>query len=120
MSINDATPADWDRVRNQHPAIEKTGLESWMKQAHEYVDPYDQPHDQPPTSMIDKPPHYNAGEIECIDYLEDNLGLGFEYYREGNIKKYLHRFRHKGSEIADLKKARWYLDRLIHHNSQED
>lgn len=112
MSINDATPNDWNRIRDN-----KTGLEAWMEEAHktDYVDPYDQ---QP--SMVDRPPHYNHGEIECIDYLEDNLGLGFEYYLEGNIKKYLHRFRHKGSEIADLKKARWYLDRLIHHNSQED
>jgi len=25
MRLNDATPADWDRVRKQHPAIEKTG-----------------------------------------------------------------------------------------------
>jgi len=36
MSINEATPQDWDRVRQQHPAIEKTGanktgLEAWMQ-----------------------------------------------------------------------------------------
>ena len=35
MRLNDATPADWDRVRKQHPAIEKTGLEAWMKAAHD-------------------------------------------------------------------------------------
>ena len=29
MSINDATPADWDRLRKIAPAVEKTGLEHW-------------------------------------------------------------------------------------------
>lgn len=62
--------------------------------------------------MVDSPPHYNSGQIECIDYLEDNLGEGFPYYCEGNVKKYLHRWRYKGG-VEDLKKAAWYLDRLI-------
>lgn len=63
--------------------------------------------------MVDHPPHYKEGEIECIDYLEDSLGKeGFAFYIEGNIKKYIHRWRHKGG-LQDLKKAQWYLDRLI-------
>jgi len=112
MSIDNVTPAEWNRVRDN-----KTGLEAWMKETHktDYIDPYDQQ-----SSMVDRPPHYNAGEIECISYLEDNLGLGFEYYLEGNIKKYLHRFRHKGNETTDLEKARWYLNKLISHIKQED
>ena len=65
------------------------------------------------TEMVNHPPHYKGGEIECIDYLEDSLGRdGFAFYVEGNIKKYVHRWRHKGG-IEDLKKAKWYLDRLI-------
>ena len=37
---------------------------------------------------------------------------GFEYYLQGNIMKYLWRYKYKnGSE--DLKKAQWYLDKLI-------
>jgi hypothetical protein len=62
---------------------------------------------------INKPPHYNQGSIECIEYLKDNLGDGFQYYLDGNIKKYLHRWRYKNAPIEDLRKARWYLDRLI-------
>jgi chorismate mutase len=31
----------------------------------------------------------------------------------GNIVKYVARAPHKGNELQDLKKARWYLDRLI-------
>ena len=62
--------------------------------------------------MIQKPAHYNQGGIECIEYLKDNLGEGFSYYVEGNIKKYLHRWRYKGG-VEDLKKAQWYLNKLI-------
>jgi hypothetical protein len=68
--------------------------------------------------MVNKPPHYNAGGIECIKYLEDNLGQeGFAFYCEGNVKKYLHRWRYKGqspeAKVEDLRKAAWYLGKLI-------
>ncbi len=59
--------------------------------------------------MVNKPPHYNAGKIEVIDALED-WKLGFH---AGNVVKYIARAKRKGTEIQDLKKARWYLDRLI-------
>jgi len=62
---------------------------------------------------VNKPPHYNQGSIECIEYLKDNLGDGFQYYLDGNIKKYLHRWRYKDAPVEDLRKARWYLDALI-------
>ena len=57
---------------------------------------------------VDHPAHYNAGKIEVIDAIED-WGLGFH---AGNVVKYVARHKHKNG-IEDLKKARWYLDRLI-------
>ena len=69
--------------------------------------------------IVNEPPHYNVGSIECIDYLEDTLGEGFTYYLEGNIKKYLPRWRYKSAPTEDLKKARWYLDRLIQQAEKE-
>ena len=68
--------------------------------------------------MVNNPPHYNQSGIECITYLEDNLGLdGFEFYCEGNVKKYLHRWRYKSTDpekqVEDLRKAAWYLGKLI-------
>lgn len=64
--------------------------------------------------VVNKPPHYGNGSIECIDYMKDNMdGMMFMGYLEGNCKKYLHRYRYKGKPVEDLKKARWYLDRLI-------
>jgi len=62
--------------------------------------------------MVNSPPHYNEAGIECIDAIEAATGDGFEHYLQGNILKYLWRYRYKnGSE--DLRKARWYLDKLI-------
>lgn len=64
--------------------------------------------------VVDKPPHYNTGNIECIDYLKDNMTTeAFRGYLEGNTKKYMHRFRYKGKQLEDLKKAQWYLNYLI-------
>ncbi len=62
--------------------------------------------------MVNSPPHYNATGIECIDAIEAATGDGFEHYLQGNILKYLWRYRYKNG-TEDLKKAKWYLDKLI-------
>ena len=54
---------------------------------------------------------WQAG-IETIDALEAMLVDGFDYYLQGNIVKYLWRFRYKNG-VEDLKKAQWYLNKLI-------
>jgi hypothetical protein len=61
---------------------------------------------------INSPIHYNSSEIECIDAIEAMLGNDFPAYLQGNITKYLWRFKHKNG-VEDLKKARWYLNKLI-------
>ena len=43
---------------------------------------------------------------------------GLDFF-EGNIIKYVTRWRHKNG-IEDLYKAKQYLDRLIFHNEQEN
>jgi len=64
--------------------------------------------------MVNHPPHYKQRGMEVIDVIEAGIGdQGFIGYLLGNILKYLLRFRHKGKPIEDLKKARWYLDKLI-------
>ena len=40
------------------------------------------------------------------------LTSGFDYYLQGNIVKYLWRYRYKNG-VEDLKKAQWYLNKLI-------
>jgi len=69
--------------------------------------------------LVNHPPHYNKGGMEVIEVIELVTGgkrtgdQGFVGYLLGNILKYLLRFEHKGKPIEDLKKARWYLDKLI-------
>jgi len=58
---------------------------------------------------VNHPPHYNQGKIEVIDAIED-WGLDFN---AGNVVKYVARHQHKAEPLEDLKKARWYLDRII-------
>jgi len=58
---------------------------------------------------VNNPAHYNQGSLEVIDVIED-WDMNFS---EGNVIKYVARHRFKGEPLEDLKKARWYLDRLI-------
>ena len=62
---------------------------------------------------VDKPSHYNTGNIECIEAIEEALtDEEIRGYFKGNCLKYLWREQYKNG-LEDLKKARWYLDRLI-------
>lgn len=61
------------------------------------------------TPKVDHPQHYNQGKFEVIDVIED-WNLGFHL---GNTVKYIARSPYKGTQLEDLKKARWYLDRRI-------
>ena len=62
--------------------------------------------------MVTSPPHYNKTGVECIDAIAAATGDGYEYYLQGNIMKYLWRYRYKNG-TEDLKKAQWYLTKLI-------
>ena len=76
----------------------------------------------PETYWIDKnnhdavnhPSHYCTGGIECIDVIKaTSQGMdGIEAFCHGNAMKYLFRWKQKNG-LEDLKKARWYIDRLI-------
>lgn len=59
------------------------------------------------------PSHYVFGGIETIEYLKAKLTP--EEYRgflKGNVLKYVSREAEKNG-LEDLKKAKWYLDKLI-------
>ena len=63
--------------------------------------------------MVNSPSHYNEFGIECIDAIQAATGSEFKSYLQGNIMKYLWRYRYKGKPVEDLQKAEWYLSRLI-------
>ena len=64
-------------------------------------------------------PSYYLGKIECIDCIEsatDGLN-GIEAFCTGNAIKYLYRWKKKNG-IEDLKKAKWYIDKIISVNGE--
>ena len=84
MSIDKATPIEWDAVR----AVKN--------------DP------------VEKPDHYNVGAIEAIEAIKASMHPAeFRGYLEGNALKYLWRYDYKGKPVEDLRKCRWYLERLM-------
>ena len=70
---------------------------------------------------VNRPSHYTRGGIECIDAIaasmEPDEWAGF---LKGQVIKYVWRYRLKGKPAEDLKKARYYLDRLIQATEKEE
>lgn len=66
--------------------------------------------------MVNHPPHYKAGGVETIDFIEaKDLG-----YHLGNAVKYISRAGIKTSDpTEDLKKAVWYINRYIELRSRK-
>lgn len=120
MRLNDATPADWDRLAMTAPAIEKqaTGLDAWMKAAHDeaseaWEEDAGRVDWEEEEDMVGAPRHYNTGNIECIDAIEESMSsVAFKGYLKGNCLKYLWRYDYKGKQVEDLQKAGWYLNKL--------
>jgi hypothetical protein len=91
-SIDDITPEEWNSLNDVAVGVR---------------------HDP-----VNQPSHYRVGEVEAIDYIAQQLGMGVKDYLLGNVHKYLHRHRFKGQAIEDLRKCRWYLDRLLNEEEQ--
>jgi len=91
MSINNATPDQWDAMKKLNDlSIRKTS------------DP------------VMKPDHYNNGAIEAIEAIKASMPENeFRGYLKGNALKYLWRYDYKGKPVEDLRKCKWYVDRLI-------
>mgnify|MGYP003630640262 FL=1 len=134
MSLNEATPAQWDALRKKHPAIVEAYEHYFDKGIEEEMPEYDQLEREleleihndewveedyleypsvDEEDMINNPNHYNNGAIECIDAIEQSMTLeGFRGYLKGNVQKYVWRYESKGG-LQDLMKAHWYLNKLI-------
>lgn len=71
---------------------------------------------------INHPSHYEGSKIECIDAMIE--GIGVEYVKGfclGNAFKYIFRCMKKhDTPLADVKKARWYLDKFIELEERQD
>lgn len=65
--------------------------------------------------MINHPPHYTKGRFETIEVIEDVCQFypGEQAYGVGNILRYISRAPHKEAKLKDLKKAQFYMNRLV-------
>ena len=60
------------------------------------------------------PLHYKTGGIETIDFMKaKSTPEEFRGHLRLTSLKYLSRYGQKDNELQELKKAKWYLDRLI-------
>ena len=65
---------------------------------------------------VNSPSHYTAGTQEAIDIIEEaiaNAPTNKAALLQGQVLKYLLRVWLKDNPLEDLKKSRWYLERLI-------
>ena len=93
-SIDDATPDEWDRAACAAYAS--------------YVS------SDSVACPVENPDHYNAGAIEAIEAIRASMDTEQYFgYLKGNVMKYLWRYDYKEKPIEDLRKADWYLNRLI-------
>ena len=75
----------------------------------------------PKPDMVNHPPHYTRGKVETIDGLESAVeGLqGKEAGLTWQVIRYMWRWKFKNNPLEDLKKAEFYLKRLIKHVEEE-
>lgn len=74
-----------------------------------------------PVDNVNHPSHYTFGKFECIDVIFDILSTfddPVSAWLTGQIVKYIWRWPHKNG-VEDLKKTRFYLDRLIKHEEEK-
>jgi hypothetical protein len=130
MSIDDATPEEWDNLNYKRNKKGEPTFEEYMKRLNSNwvfdstrgTDPlvtadsvdFEDCWNEKNSDAVNSPAHYNYGKVECIEAIEESMTPdSFKGYLKGNTMKYLWRYERKSNALQDLKKARWYLDKLI-------
>ena len=103
-SLDDVTAEEWDSLARS--AVTRPTLHDHRGRLTSSPD------------AVEQPSHYTGGEVECIDYIRQQLGDQFKAYLEGNVLKYMHRYKVKGW-LEDLRKAQVYLGWLIEELENE-
>jgi hypothetical protein len=72
------------------------------------------------SDSVNSPLHYSFGSIECIEAIEASMSPeAFKGALKANVIKYVWRYEQKGG-LESLKKAQWYLERLIAFREMEE
>ena len=79
------------------------------------------PKEEKKSDNVNSPSHYTSGKTEVIDIIEDavkDAPSNIYGMLQGQVLKYMLRVWLKSNPLEDLKKAQWYLERLIAHYSE--
>ena len=105
---------EWNNVQKKQKK-EEDSLDAWgndYNTRHKYLTALS----ANTNDRVNSPSHYTSGKEEAIDIIEAAIkdaptpGKGM---LQGQVLKYMLRVWLKDNPVEDLKKARWYLDRLI-------
>ena len=101
-----------EKMAKENPGMIESTIEKSVEESLEHFRPVNETNIAYDDS-VNHPAHYTQGTVECIDAIESSMTPEeFRGYLKGCQIKYIWRYQHKGG-MEDLKKARWYLDRLI-------
>ena len=93
-------PSTWEEAINSGDSIDNQ-----MRKATDIEEEHD---------PVNHPSHYNQFGIECLTAIEASMTpVEFRGYLKGNCQKYIWRYVYKGKPVEDLKKASFYLNKLI-------
>ncbi len=111
VSKNNVWTVIWkekQKEKQKKTQVERSHDPKVVKAEKDYIKKVDALYKKP--DPVNHPPHYKAGGIEVIDFIEaKDLN-----YRLGNVIKYVSRAGKKDSDpVQDLEKAAWYLKREI-------
>ena len=127
-SIDSASPREWDTVAAKlyHPSdtspagfepdeyIIRNGVKVWTKDPDETAQAAREIEQALQSCPVERPDHYNTGAIEAIEAIKASMDSDQYFgYLKGNVMKYLWRYDYKDKPVEDLRKADWYLNRLI-------
>lgn len=128
-TLDDATDKEWNQYQGKMKPWTDRGCNGPLTNINKeelkkaWTDSIDAITGESNNDAVNHPSHYTNRSMEAIDIIEMVIGIEKNTkvaYAMSNVLKYMLRFRDKGKPIEDMKKARWYLDRMIKHLEDED
>lgn len=71
--------------------------------------------------MVNRPSHYAPNGRDSFMHMKDQMGKeAFDGFLQGNVMKYVQRYKFKGKPVEDLTKAAFYLFHLAFEAAEPD
>ena len=102
---------EWNRIQKKSDMWNEADSKIWKGESL-------LPQEQKNIDRVNSPSHYTSGKTEVIEIIEDavkDAPANIYGMLQSQVLKYMLRVWLKDNPLEDMKKARWYLDRLIAH-----